>query len=366
MNKHISIRFGGDVMLGGGVLEKINQHGPIYPFENLIARRDRNDLFFCNLECTLATNSNPPHPHRIHLHSTPDTVTGLQQAGINVVSLANNHAFDYGLDGFTRTRELLLKNNITTVGGGFNLQEASQTTTINLHGFTVTFLGFCSRETGCLQFASPSEYGVADPVPTDLMQNVSKANAASDIVIVSLHWGEEFRDYPSPDSVALARKLIDQGATIVVGHHSHVFQGFEYYKHGLILYDLGSVIFGDIISKYYKYFLKKRKHREGILVDCRVSKKGVEDFAFLPTWINQDFQATMPAPSHASRIIRRWKKQSESIDSAHYDTFHERYLRKTRRSLFYTKIFTLATNPRHFYRTLVYPPLNIVKKWVRF
>ena len=174
-------------------------------------------------------------------------IKGLKETGINIVSLANNHSFDYGLNAFIESKSALERNGIKCVGGGKNKSEASQFTLVEVNGLRFGFLAYCSEDAACEQFASDSSHGVAPVNPKRIHQDIKKAKRIADFVIVALHWGKEFRDYPSPDNVRIARSLVENGATLVVGSHTHVFQGYEKFRNGLIIYDLGSFIFGDIL-----------------------------------------------------------------------------------------------------------------------
>jgi len=353
IEKRVRIGIGGDLMLGGSVLEKIIKNGSLFPFEKVIGKLPAFDLFFANLECTLSTTGNPPYPSKILLHSDQKAIKGLKAAGINIVSLANNHAFDYGLEGFLSTKKILKKKEIKSVGGGQNLHEASQQRLLELNGIKLSLLGYCSKESGCRHFASNTEYGVADVKATEMHKDIRRAKSISDIVIVSLHWGEEFRDYPAPKNIKIAHDLIRNGANIVVGHHAHVFQGYEHYMNGLIIYDLGSFIFGDIIQKGNQFRLKKRTHKEGIIAECILNKNGLTNFKFIPVYINHNCQATVPQFPIKNRIIDRFYKQSERIKMPNYKTFYIMYYLKVKSiEMIYNfinmlkKLFTL----RNWYR----------------
>lgn len=327
-NENLIIRFGGDLMPGSGVLKKIEEHGPTFPFNQIINEKITYDLFFANLECTLSANTHPPYPNKILLSSDPGIVDGLKKIALNIVSLANNHSFDYGLNGFKNTKKILDKNAIKYTGGGENIDEASQITIIEKKGLRLAFLAHCSKESGCKHFATETDYGVADINTEDVRTNIQKAKKIADIVIVSLHWGEEFRDYPSPEQIEIARSFIENGATIIIGHHAHVFQGYEEYLDGLIIYDLGSFIFGDIAQNRYKFSLKKRKHKEGIIVECNVGKKGLNGFRFIPVYINRSFQATFAKNNDGDKILSRFSAQSQKIVMTDYRSFYNKYIFK--------------------------------------
>ncbi len=340
-------------MLGSRVLEKINKHGPTFPFDKIINEKISYDLFFVNLECTLSENNHPPHPHKILLHSDPKVIEGLKKIAINIVSLANNHSFDYGLTGFTDTKNILRNKAIKPVGGGENIGEASQSTEIYLNGIHLVFLAYCSKDSGCRHFATETEYGVADIKRREVQKDIEKAKQNSDVVIVSLHWGDEFRDYPNPAQVDMARSFIEKGATIVIGHHAHVFQGYEKYLKGLIIYDLGSFVFGDIIQKRYKFFLRKRKHKEGMMVECRVGKMGLMDLQFIPIYINRHFQVTLPKNYKGEKIRTRFFAQSKKIKMNDYQSFYKKYDFKVsllKGSLRVCQTIRKTIHPRSWYR----------------
>jgi poly-gamma-glutamate synthesis protein (capsule biosynthesis protein) len=277
------------------------------------------------------------------LRTDVSAVKGLKKTGINIVSLANNHSFDYGHEAFIENRNILIKNDIKCVGGGKNIKEASQFTLFDVNSICFAFLAYCSKDASCFHFASNSSHGVASLEPNKIYQDIKRAKSRSDFVIVSLHWGEEFRDYPSPYNVEIARSLIDNGATIVVGSHSHVFQGYEKYKNGLILYDLGSFIFGDIHMNTpikYRYSLTKRKAKEGMMVDCLFNKNGFKNYKFIPTRINTNFQVTIPNEIVKMKILNRFEKLSIRISSQRYAFFYSNvYLFKIKIKLIIKRFF---------------------------
>jgi poly-gamma-glutamate synthesis protein (capsule biosynthesis protein) len=334
MEKVATLKIVGDIMLGGSVINKISQFGPTYPFDKLSTDINHADIFFGNLECSIVGDNKIPLTKKILLLSDTLVINGLKGSGINIVSLANNHTFDYGIEAFINSRVALEENGIKCVGGGKNIKEASRLTLFEVNQLHFGFLAYGSKEAACFQFANDSSYGVAPIDPLKIQQDIKAAKHQTDFVIVSLHWGKEFRDYPSPENIKIARSLIDNGAILVVGSHSHVFQGYEQYNSGLILYDLGSFIFGDILMDTpikYKYYLKKKKAKEGIMVDCVFNKKGLVDYKFTPILINADFQATIPNCIVQKKVLQRFEKQSKRIISKNYNFFYSKvYLIKVK------------------------------------
>ena len=321
MAKKTTLRFVGDVMLGGGVLSKIREFGPIFPFERFIGKIEPADIFFGNLECALFEGDSPPRRDKILIHSIPAAASGLVEAGISIVSLANNHAFDFGDASFKKARAHLEANGISCVGGGENISEATRPVVLERNGLRFSFLAYCARETGCREFADDCNPGVALLDLDTIGENIEIARERSDFVIVSLHFGIEFSDYPTSENVRVARKIIEYGATVVVGSHTHVTQGFEYYGSGLILYDLGSFVFGDIVvgsPVEYEYRLRKKKEKQGMMVDCVFGEEGIIDYELIPIHISSNFQAILPDAREREAIVKRFNRQSTLIANNGY------------------------------------------------
>jgi poly-gamma-glutamate synthesis protein (capsule biosynthesis protein) len=298
----------------------------------------------------LFSSNRPPIADNILLVSDPDVVNGLNKIGVNIVSVANNHAFDYGLGAFAKTKETLENNGIKCVGGGRNIAEASLPVICNVNGLRFCFLAYGSREAYCRQIASDDSYGINVLDPDKIYEDIQKIKTEVDFIVIYFHWGKEFHDYPSPLSTKIARELIDSGASIVAGCHAHVLQGYEKYKNGLIIYDLGSLVFGDIVITKpikYNFNLKKRKHRESILVDCLFGKDGLINYSFTPILINSNFQAVIPKGSEGSRIVNRFQKQSNRIVRGKYERFHLAYQLKLKIIRFFKSRSTII---KRFFR----------------
>jgi hypothetical protein len=245
----------------------------------------------------------------------------LKESGINIVSLANNHAFDYGVDSFRKARAHLEANGISCVGAGENVSEATKPVVLERNGLRFAFLAYCAREASCREFAEDSHPGVALLDLDTIQENIEAAREHSDFVIVSLHFGLEFSDYPTRENVRVARKTIEYGATVVAGSHAHVIQGFEYHRNGLILYDLGSFVSGDIVISSpaeYEYRLRRRKNKQGMMIDCVFGEDGIIGHELIPTYISSDFQATLPDAKERAAIARRFNRQSKLIANNGY------------------------------------------------
>jgi len=211
-----------------------------YPFEKIGPFIRTKDIVFANLENPLTSTR---RAHGFFL-ADPGYAGAMKEAGINIVSVANNHIFDGGEVGFLHTMENLNINNIEFTGGGKDLSSARRGRIVRANGTSILFLAytrFCNSN-----FASAAgEYPGILPLDIDLiMEDLKSARGKSDLVFISLHWGYENQPGVHPMQVEIAHKLIEAGADCIIGHHSHVPHGIEVYKGRPVIYSLGNFIFG--------------------------------------------------------------------------------------------------------------------------
>lgn len=176
------------------------------------------------------------------LKSAPETANILQSWGVDVVSLANNHMFDYGLVGFEQTRQQLDNAGIRYLGAGKNLEQASRPLIVDVKGRRIGLLAYSWEfvQTTC---ASADSYGCA-PLEKELMvKQIRSIKNEADTVIVLPHWGYWEYPLPSPEHVELGESLIKAGAAAVIGHHSHMVQGITIEGGNLMAFSLGNFAF---------------------------------------------------------------------------------------------------------------------------
>lgn len=152
--------------------------------------------------------------------------------------LANNHMMDFGKNGMEKTIIECNKRNIETIGIGNNLFEARESKIITINNKIIGIINCCERQFGVADY---TRGGVANIGPW-IYKEIIRLKSITDIVIISIHGALEDSCWPSPEWQELLRSFIDVGANIVHGHHSHVPQGFEEYKNGLIYYGLGNFV----------------------------------------------------------------------------------------------------------------------------
>jgi len=231
----------GDVLLDRGIRTMINQKGIDYPFEKTTAYLNYYDLTFCNLECPISKNGAPLNKPYV-FRGDPSFVEGLKKSGLKIFSLANNHTLDYGREAFLETKEILESHGLHAVGAGNNQSEASKGKIITKNGVNLAFLAFVTMPLEGIVYSEDLP-GPAQADIEGIMDKIKSLRGTSDYVIVSFHWGKEYSSFPSTQQKEYARRVIDHGADLVLGHHPHVIQSIEKYKGSFILYSLGSFVF---------------------------------------------------------------------------------------------------------------------------
>jgi len=294
----VSISMVGDFMPGGILSSTINK----YEKETLkdVQKFLKADITFCNFECPLATEETPPNKDKVLIHAKPESVRLLKRGDFDVVSLANNHIMDFGYTSVLKTIKILEKNNIKYTGVGKNIEEACKPAMLERIGLKVAFLAYTTwipsrRQQGAVP-ATEDKPGVA-PFDLNLIRKkIKEVRKQSDFLIVSVHWGDSETYYPPPEIINYGHKLIDMGANIVVGHHSHQLQGYEKYKNGLIMYDLGNFLFSPYFgtTKYGRRCLNHERkgelrewnqhNRESVILKCNISKNRILNYKLFPVF----------------------------------------------------------------------------------
>jgi poly-gamma-glutamate synthesis protein (capsule biosynthesis protein) len=213
-----------------------------------------------------------------------DGVRAIADAGFNIVTLANNHAFDCLDAGFANVRNLLDELGVRHFGAGMNLGEAATPAIVEINGVRLAFLAAVDKRSGPYWFASPDHCGVA-PLDMDrLLRQIRELRSTAHHVIVSLHWGEERFWMPSPGQIEQAHAFVDAGASMILGHHPHVIQGMETYHGAPILYSLGNFIADDIHYSDGDVLRWNRTERTGCVFVAEFDGKTVLHASQTPTY----------------------------------------------------------------------------------
>lgn len=206
----------------------------------IIDRFARAAITIVNLETPLCGPHRPIEKTGPCIRVDPAVASGLRAASIRCVALANNHIFDYGLDGLEETIRALDAHGIAHHGAGRTHEEAIRPISQAIRGHRVALVSLAEGEFARCEGDGP---GAARLDSTECLDAIRRAAAAHDIVIVSVHGGSEYQSFPSPAVQRRYRRLVDAGARLVLGHHPHILQGIEWYRDAVIAYSLGNFLF---------------------------------------------------------------------------------------------------------------------------
>ena len=247
----VRLLFAGDVYLSDHVLEAYDAAGGIDGVlsQGYQAEIQAADYFVTNEEFPFSTRGTPAPDKQFTFRVHPEKVKLMQEMGIDLVTLANNHALDYGRDAMLDTIDTLDHAGIRHVGAGKNLAEARKPAIVELNGRTFAFIGATRVYPEADWAAGTDSAGMFSAYDggAQLAEEVKAAKQQADYVIAYVHWGIEREEMPNEVQKSIAHRLVDAGADLVVGAHPHVLQGIEYYQGVPIAYSLGNFVFGSSI-----------------------------------------------------------------------------------------------------------------------
>jgi hypothetical protein len=229
--------------------EPIMSADPLAVYGDLLPALRDADLRIVNCECPLTSAGRPVWKSGAVFKGLPGHATGLAAVPFEVACLANNHVFDYGLDGLKGTLQVLRRNGIRTVGAGLTFREATAPLRLTVRGQRVTVVNFSEGEDLTAASGGP---GVCGWESERLAGQIRRAKTRGELVIAIGHAGLEYIPVPPPYVVAAFRTLADAGADCVVGHHPHVPQGLETRRGRLIAYSLGNFVFFQPPELHYR------------------------------------------------------------------------------------------------------------------
>lgn len=238
-----SLVSGGDVMWDRGVGNRIQGRGYGFLIAELKKLFQSGDISMVNLENPISNRGEKYNLDKVIFFRGSPLYTGiLTEMGINLVSLANNHIFDYGMDALVDTLAILNRLGISQAGYGKNLADALNGPVFELSGKKVRFMAYNSIYPYNVR-ARGDMPGISMINPATLSEEIREARQGVDLVYVSCHAGLEYLSLPEPEKIALYRQMIDAGADAVLGHHPHVIQPIEIYRGKPIIYSMGNLIF---------------------------------------------------------------------------------------------------------------------------
>lgn len=260
----MKVCFVGDISLNGIYMDYFTEGKN--PFKNIAAILQESDYTIGNLESFAKGDDRENLLKAPRLTTTVETLNYLKSINLDVACLANNHVYDHLESGFTKTVAFLDQNGIKHLGADKSKKEASKP----------LILGESSIKMGLLNYVT---YDTNPNLPEDALitpnyfefekavTDIQKLKSKVDHIVLQLHWGGRVEGglYPDYNQPQIAKQLIDEGADLIIGHHSHTFQPFEIYKGKYIFYSLGNFCFSDYWFEEKYYPLIKRRRVTGIL-----------------------------------------------------------------------------------------------------
>lgn len=305
---------GGDLILGRWVSSFVSQHGPTRPLRD-VARLFRDaSIGFANLECVVSTRGQPFDKNErrpIHYRAPPAMLNVLCETGIDVVSLGNNHAMDYGPDALAECMDLLKARNVAWCGAGVSDVGARGPAYVSDGAVTVAFIGY---ETWFpTTIATPNRPGINHLAsPETVLESVGaairEARCSADLVVVTPHWSKNWVPKPTKEHRDVAHSLLDAGADAILGHASHLIHGVEIYKGRPIVYDLG-ILLADRLDN-------DQPLRWSMVATLEYSKRGFHALRLDPIFLSRN-RAELATGEDAKRVRRRVGLQSTELAGGH-------------------------------------------------
>ena len=248
----VRLVFAGDLLLSDHVL---GAYGKTDTIESVVDSGFRqviesSDVFMANEEFPFSSRGTAAEDKQFTFRLPPERVSIFEELGVDIVTLANNHALDYGTDALLDSCAALDEAGILHVGAGADLDEAKKPAFMDVRGRKVGFLG-ASRviPVGSWNATASGPGMLTTYDPALLLEEIGRAREMCDYLVVYVHWGIERDERPQEYQRKLGQQYIDAGADLVIGSHPHVLQGLEYYKGKPIVYSLGNFIFGSSIPR---------------------------------------------------------------------------------------------------------------------
>jgi poly-gamma-glutamate synthesis protein (capsule biosynthesis protein) len=292
----ITLAFAGDVHFTERTLKLLRD--PATAFGPVATVLGRADVAMVNLE-TAVTERGTPEPKRFHFRAPATAFEAIAAAGVDVVTIANNHALDYGRVGLADTLAGAAEAGMPVVGAGIDVTEAYRPWITTVKGKRIAFLGLSQvAELSGSWAAKPDRSGIAYAFDAArATAAVKAAKAQADVVVVFMHWGLEYNDCPTAQMKSFAKKMSDAGAAIIVGTHAHVLLGDGWLGRTFVAYGL---------SNFLWWYNDAATNDTGVL-EITLRDASVVKNRFVPAYINRTTGQPEPVSgSQADRIAREY------------------------------------------------------------
>jgi len=284
----ITMIFVGDIMLSRSVGSKMEEKKDwTWPFSKIASWLADADITFGNLEGPIS-NKGINVGSIYSFRANPKAIDGLVLSDFNILSVANNHMGDWGSAAFEDTLNTLSNYDIEYVGGGFSQNDAYSPVKMKVKDTQFCFFGY--TDIGPRSFeASGDKSGMAFLDIEDASEDIEKYNDKCDINIVSLHFGEEYKEKASTRQRTAAASFSQAGADLIIGHHPHVISEVETIGDTQVFYSLGNFVFDQMFSE---------KTRKGMALVAEIKNKEIVGLVPHEIYINDEYQAELVSGNH--------------------------------------------------------------------
>lgn len=287
----VSLVFVGDMMLSRSVGDAMARRDDwLWPFRIIASVTREADLAFGNLETTISLRGAPAGCGYC-FRADPRVTQGLVYAGFDMLSVANNHIWDYGADAFADTLAAVAATPMQAVGGGLDATSARSLVVRNAGNLRVGFLAYTNilPASAC---ATGARGGAHCYNAETFTTEIASASGDADVLVVSFHAGDEYQPHNAFQE-RVYRAAIDAGADLVIGHHPHVVQDVERYHGGVIAYSLGNFIFDQLWSaETMRGMMLRVTYVSGVL-------RRVEQ---IPLALDRQFQTSLAVPNESGTL----------------------------------------------------------------
>ena len=265
----------------------------------------KSDRILVNLECALTDSEHKIIKKGPNLKGPKSVAATLKKAGVTDCMLSNNHIFDFGVEGLVDTLEQLNAAGLAWTGVGNDYDDSRRDHTMIIDGITVTVVNVCEHE---YTYATENRCGARPFDEFETMDDIRKAKASADYVIVIYHGGKEHCRYPSPRLLKACREMVRCGADVVLCQHSHIIGCYEKFEGAHILYGQGNFHF----SKY----IDTPGWTEGLITNLTIDRDGI-DIDFEPVIIHET-GIDLTDDETKVRILKELWERSETIKNGEW------------------------------------------------
>lgn len=304
----VTITFAGDILFDPSysVMAKLLQNGGdigngIAP--DLIGEMQSADIMMLNNEFAYSDRGTPTPEKQFTFRARPDSVSYLTELGVDIVSLANNHAYDYGEQALLDSMQILREEGIPYVGAGANIEEASAPVYFIINDMKIAFISATQIE----RLDNPDTKGATETSPgvfrclnsEKLLQTVAAAKEESDFVIVYVHWGTENQEETDWAQDKQAPELVEAGADLIIGDHPHILQKIDIIDGVPVIYSLGN------------FWFNSRPIDTG-MVKVTISEEGLQSFQFIPC-LQNNCKTSLLEGEEKARVLGEMRRMSPTV-----------------------------------------------------